>query len=257
MTAGARPAKAALLPVAGLVLWEVAMRVNDVQSDSLAPPSAIAAAFAKALIDGTIATRTWETLQAAVIGLAIGGGAAVIGSAILGLVPLLARLMLVTIEVLRPIPTVALIPLALLVFGFGIAMEAALVAKSCFWPILIYGVAAIRSIEPRLLEVGRTLRLSPVAIVTKIVLPAALPRYFVAFRLAAAVALIIAVTTEITTNPIGIGAELMLAAQSLHPDLMFAMLLWLGIVGWSLNAFLLFLQRRLFGAMSTTTELAR
>jgi NitT/TauT family transport system permease protein len=91
------------------------------------------------------------------------------------------------------------------------------------------------------------LRLSPVARVVKIVLPAALPRYFVGFRLSAAVSLIIAVTVEITINPLGVGFELMKASQSLHPDRMFAMLLWIGVIGGGLNWALLFAQRRLFG----------
>lgn len=247
-------AKGAALPVLGLILWELGMRAYDVQSDSLAPPSAIGAAFVKALVDGTILARTTETLQAAISGLAIGGGSAVVVSVLLGLIPPLARLMQFTVEVLRPLPVVALIPLALLVFGFGIAMEASLVTFACFWPILIFGQAAITSVEPQLLEVGRVLKLGPVATVTKIVLPAALPRYFVAFRLATAVALIVSVTVEITANPIGIGAELMLAAQSLNPALMFAMVLWLGLVGWFLNASLLFAQGRLFGPMSATSR---
>ncbi len=152
-----------------------------------------------------------------------------------------------TVEALRPIPAVALIPVALLVLGFGPGMEIALVAFATFWPVLIFGYAAIVHIEPQLLDVSRVLRLGPLARVVKIVLPAALPRYFVAFRLAAAVSLIIAVTVEITANPRGVGYELMAASQSLHPDLMFAMVLWIGIVGWSLNAVLLFAQRRLFG----------
>ena len=91
------------------------------------------------------------------------------------------------------------------------------------------------------------LRLKTFARVTKIVLPATLPRYFVAFRLATAVSLIIAVTVEIAANPLGIGYELMQASQSLHPDLTFALVLWIGLVGWLLNTVLLFAQRRLFG----------
>lgn len=247
-------AKGAALPAVALVLWEIGMRVNDVQSDSLAPPSAIGLAFVDAVLDGTIVRRTLETLRAALTGLAIGGGVAVVLSVVLGLVPPLARLSQVTVEALRPLPVVALIPLALLVFGFGVAMEASLVTFACFWPILIFGQAAITSIEPQLLEVGRVLRLGPVATIIKIVLPAALPRYFVAFRLAAAVALIVSVTVEITANPIGIGAELMLAAQSLNPDRMFAMMLWVGLVGWFLNYSLMFVQSRLFGHMSVAQE---
>jgi NitT/TauT family transport system permease protein len=241
-----RLAKALALPVAFLTVWELAMRITGVESDSLAPPSQIAVAFWTALADGTIAQRTMETLRTAVTGLAIGGGAALALSVLIGLVPAAARLAQFSIEILRPVPPVALIPVAILVLGFGYEMEIALVAFACFWPVLIYGQAAIRNIEPQLLEVSRVLRLSAFGRVTKIVLPAALPRYFVAFRLSAAISLVVAVTTEIAANPIGIGHELMSASQSLHPDLMFALVLWIGIVGWTLNASLQFAQRRLF-----------
>ncbi len=239
--------KALVLPVALLIVWEVAMRVSGVQSDSLASPSQIAVAFYTALLDGTIPRRTAETLRAALTGLAIGGGSALVGSIVLGLVPPVARLMQFSIEVLRPVPAVALIPVAILSLGFGYGMEVSLVAFATFWPVLIYGHAAIVNIEPQLLDVSRVLRLSTLGRVTKVVLPATLPRYFVAFRLATAVSLIVAVTVEIAANPLGIGYELMTASQSLHPDLMFALVLWIGLVGWGLNGALLLAQRRLFG----------
>jgi len=249
-----RLVKAIIVPLALLALWEIGMRVAHVQSDSLAPPSDIAAAFWTALADGTILRRTGETLRAALVGLAIGAGSALIASIVLGLVPPAARLMQFSIEVLRPIPAVALIPVAILTLGFGYSMEIALVAFATFWPVLIYGHAAIVNVEPQLIDVSRVLRLGPVSRVIKIVLPAALPRYFVAFRLATAVALIIAVTVEIAANPLGIGYELMAASQSLHPDLMFALVLWIGLVGWALNAALLFVQRRLFGVAGWAGE---
>ncbi len=248
-------AKGAIFPIAALIVWEAAMRIGNVQSDSLAAPSQIAAAFYQALIDGTIPRRTGETLRTALTGLALGGGAAVIVSVILGLVPAAARLMQFSIEVLRPVPAVALIPVAIMTLGFGYGMGIALVAFACFWPVLIYGHSAIVNIEPQLLDVSRVLRLGAFGRVTKIVLPAALPRYFVAFRLSAAVALIISVTVEIAANPLGIGHELMTASQSLHPDLIFAMLLWLGLVGWAVNAVLLFAQRRLFGPAAYSASL--
>jgi sulfonate transport system permease protein len=239
--------KGALFPAAFLVFWEIGMRVSGIQSDSLAPPSRIAVAFYGAIVDGTLLHRTGETLFSVLCGLGIGGGLALVFSIVMGLFPAFARLMQFSIEVLRPVPPVALIPVAMLIFGFGFSMEITLCAFACFWPVAIYGHAAIANIEPQLLDLTRVLRLSPVSRVVKVVLPAALPRYFVAFRLSAAVALIIAVTVEITINPLGIGFELMKASQSLHPARMFAMLLWIGIVGGGLNATLLFAQRRLFG----------
>jgi NitT/TauT family transport system permease protein len=240
--------KGLLLPIILLAAWEFGMRYAHVESDSLAAPSQIAVAFWTALIDGTILKRTAETMRAALTGLVVGGGSALLLSIVIGLVPAAARLLQFSIEVLRPIPAVALIPVAILTLGFGYAMEISLVAFATFWPVLIYGAAAITNLEPQLLDVSRVLRLSPFGRVTKIVLPAALPRYFVAFRLATAVALIVAVTVEIAANPLGIGYELMQASQSLHPDLMFAMVLWIGLIGWALNSLLLFAQRRLFGS---------
>ena len=247
--------KALVLPVLLLVAWEVAMRVSGIESNSLAMPSQIAVAFYTALLDGTILRRTGETLRAALTGLAIGGGSALVASIVLGLIPAAARLMQFSIEVLRPVPAVALIPVAILTLGFGYAMEVSLVAFATFWPVH-YRQAAIVNIEPQLLDVSRVLRLSTVGRVTKVVLPATLPRYFVAFRLATAVSLIVAVTVEIAANPLGIGYELMTASQSLHPDLMFALVLWIGIVGWALNGALLLAQRRMFGPAGMA-ELAR
>jgi NitT/TauT family transport system permease protein len=249
--------KASLLPIALLILWEAAMRANNVQSDSLAAPTQIAIAFWQALFDGTIFTRTTETLRAAMLGLALGGGSALILSVFLGLVPPAARLAQFSIEVLRPVPAVALIPVAILTLGFGYAMEIALVAFAAFWPILIYGMAAIVNIDQQLLDLARVLRLNTYARVTKIVLPATLPRYFVAFRLSMAVSLIIAVTVEIAANPLGIGYELMQASQSLHPALTFALVIWVGLVGFALNTVLLLAQQRLFGVAGTSAAMVQ
>ena len=107
--------------------------------------------------------------------------------------------------------------------------------------------AAIAGVEPRLMEVSRMIGLGPLSRIAKIVLPAALPRLFVAFRLAAGISLIVAVAVEIVINPLGLGYALMQAQQTLRPELMFAVLLWVGIIGFALNWLLLAAQRRLFG----------
>jgi ABC-type nitrate/sulfonate/bicarbonate transport system permease component len=236
-----------IFPLALVLAAEVLARIFGIDSDSIAAPSAIVVAGFAALIDGTMLHATAQTLGAALGGLAIGGGGGLAAAILLGLFPRLAQLMRFSIETVRPIPAVAIIPVAMLVFGFGYRMEISIVAFACFWPVLIVGQSAVVGIDPRLAEVGRALRLNLWARVAKIVLPAALPRFFVAFRLAAGAALIVAVTVEIATNPLGLGYGLMLAQQTLHPDMMFAMLIWVGIVGWGFNALLLFLQRRLFG----------
>lgn len=84
--------------------------------------------------------------------------------------------------------------------------------------------------------------------------PAALPRVFVAFRLAVGISLIVAVTVEIAVNPQGLGYGVMTAGQALRPDLMLAYLVWIGIVGYALNAGLIFAQNRLFGRAARVEE---
>src|SRR5947209_10107346 len=157
-------------------------------------PSAIARAAVAALTDGTLLQATKETFGAALAGMALGAALGITGGVAFGLWRLLASLMRLSTEALRPIPSVALIPLALLIYGFGYRMEIAVVAFACFWPLLIITESAVRGIEPRLIEVSRALGLGLAARIFKIVLPAALPRVFVGLRLAAAVALVVAVT---------------------------------------------------------------
>jgi ABC-type nitrate/sulfonate/bicarbonate transport system permease component len=248
--------KALLLPVAAVMVLEIWARAIHLQSDSLAPPSAVAIALFEAFQDGSLLIATRDTLVSAFTGFLIGGTIGLAFGIALGLSHIFDRLMEVTIETVRPIPSIALLPLALIALGFGYRMEIVVVAFACLWPILILSRAAVGGIEPRLMEVSRALRLSPADRIRKIIIPAALPRIFLAFRLAAGIALIVAVTVEIAINPIGLGAGIMTAQQALRPDLMLAYLLWIGIVGYLLNSGLVAAQRHLFGRAALVRDTA-
>jgi sulfonate transport system permease protein len=118
-----------------------------------------------------------------------------------------------------------------------------LVGFATFWPMLILTQAAVRQVDPCLLEVASALQFGPAERTLKITLPAILPRLFVALRLGVAIALVVAVTVEIAANPNGMGYALMIAQQSLAPDLMLAWVLWIAVVGYAINALALGLQR--------------
>jgi ABC-type nitrate/sulfonate/bicarbonate transport system permease component len=242
-----------VLPFALVILAEIGARAGG-PSDSVAPPSEVIVAFVGALADGSLLLATRDTLASAFGGLAIGGIIGLVFGIILGSVRALDRLMEITLELIRPIPSVALAPVALVALGFGYRLEIAIVAYASLWPVLLLTRSAVAGVEPRLIEVARALRLSFPARVAEIVVPAALPRIFVAFRLAAGFALIVAVTIEIAINPLGLGAGLMTAGQALRPELMLAYLLWIGIIGFALNVALVFAQRRLFGRAALVEE---
>lgn len=229
------------VPALLLAVAEVTLRARA--SDALAPPSAAVRAFVGTLADGSLLQATAFTLGAAALGLLIAAVLGVSLGLLLGLSQRAAELSVVSVEMLRPVPSVALIPLAMLVFGFGLRMEVSVVAFASFWPLLLLTQAAVRQVDVRLLEVSRVLGLSAWQRGVKIVLPACLPRLFVALRLGVAVALVVAVTVEIAANPNGLGYAMMIAQQSLDPALMLAWLGWIGVVGFVVNAAALWLQR--------------
>jgi ABC-type nitrate/sulfonate/bicarbonate transport system permease component len=234
------------LPIAIVVIAQIAGSLSPGESMSLAPPLEIASAGYKLLADGTLLVATGQTLLAAAFGLAVGGIAGLLIGVFLGRFRTIDRLLDFSIEVVRPIPPIALLPIGLMVFGFGYQFEAAIIAFGVLWPILVLTRNAIAGIEPQLLEFSALLEMSSKDRTTKIILPAILPRLFVAFRLAAGIALILAVTVEITINPLGLGRGIMLAGQSLEPAAMLAFLVWIGFIGTALNASLLALQKRWF-----------
>lgn len=239
-----------LLPLAVVGLAEVmALLFVPQDSFSLAAPHQIAVEFARMLVDGTFLTRTLETMGAAMAGLALGGLLGLALGVMLGLSDVADRVTSMTVELLRPMPPTALIPLSLLVFGFGLTLEIAIVVFTTIWPVLVLSRAAVRETEPRLMEVAKVLRMSFFHRLTRIVIPGAIPRIFVAFRLAAAIALIVSVTVEIVANPRGLGYGMMLSSQALRPATAFAFLAWIAIVGWGFNRVLIFVERYLFGGL--------
>lgn len=238
--------RALLFPAVLLLIWETSMSFGAEPSDFLAKPSEIGRTAWEILIDGVLIKAALETFTAAVSGLALGGSAGILIGLLLGLYPTFSRLAEIPFETVRPIPSVALVPLSLLAFGFGLRMEVAVVAFGCFWPTAIYSTAAARQIEPRLQEVSRNLGLGFFKKLWLVIIPAAMPTVFVGIRVATALALVISVTVEVAANPRGLGYAMIIAQQTLKPDLAFAMLFWIGVIGLLMNYSLVAIQRRLF-----------
>jgi ABC-type nitrate/sulfonate/bicarbonate transport system permease component len=235
-----------VLPAIVVAASEILIRLTITDSDVLVPPSRIVAASAVAMADGSLLHATFETLAAAAGGLALGGGVGLVLGILLGISRTAFEVTFLAIEILRPIPAIALIPIAMLIFGFGFRMEISIVAIASLWPVLILSQNAVANVPAVLLEVARSLCLRRLRIIVSIILPAAAPELFTAARLAAAYALVVAVTVEIFANPQGLGYGLIVSQQMLRPETMLAMLFWVGLIGWGMNAVFLQLHRTFF-----------
>ncbi len=224
------------IPVLLVALWELLSRTGILPMDTTSRPSLVVVAGYEGMADGSILIATWQTIEAAMFGFLMATVIGVLCGVVLGLSRKLEAIVGPSVDALRPIPAVALIPLSLLLFGFGLNLEAAVVAFACVWPVLLVTIAAVHGIEPRLLELARVLEMPFGTRMRKIILPAALGRITVGLRVAVSISLVVAVTVEIVLNPRGLGYSMMMAQQTLKPELMYAQLLWLGALGWALNA---------------------
>lgn len=243
-----------LLPITLLLAWEIVWQVPAWRRESLSRPFEVAQALVQTLIDGSLWMATRQTFEAALTGFAIAASIGVLGGIALGLMPRVQRIVGPSIDGLRPMPAVALMPLALMVFGFGVAMEASVIAFACVWPVLLLTTSAVRQVSPGLLEVAQALEMGPVRRVVKIVLPAAMPGIAVSLRLALSLSLIVAVTVEIVLNPRGLGYAIMSSQQALRFDAMYAQIFWICVTGWAVGTLSQRLLNQWPGMASTSSN---
>lgn len=179
-------------------------------------------------------------------------GAFVLAAALaLPLGMLIGRLRLVremldpTLQVLRPVPVTAWLPLSMIMFGIGPASAFFLVALGSFYPILINTIFAVRSVEPRLFEAAQMLGVSPARLFPKVVLPASLPGIFTGLRLGLGFAWVVIVVGEMTGVQTGLGAMIMDARQLSRTEIVICGMAIIGVAGFLSDYAVVILGRRL------------
>jgi NitT/TauT family transport system permease protein len=231
-----------------LLLWELVARTGLVKWLPTAWDSMTRAVQLGA--DPEFMTDLASTLVAAVIGLPLAILIAVPVGLLLGTVPVVEEMTRVVIEFMRPIPSVALIPLALFVFTPDTNAKIALIVYASSWPILINALYGVRDVDPVAIETLRSFGFGRGAVIWRVSLPSAAPFIFTGIRLAASITLILAISVEyVVGGSGGIGAFLIQASTGIGADAMvdvIATLVWAGAVGLVVNILLLRAERRLF-----------
>ncbi|GIF51190.1 ABC-type nitrate/sulfonate/bicarbonate transport system permease component [Asanoa ferruginea] len=228
----------------GLVL-EVAPRIGVVPIDFAPPTSQILVTLVGQLDDGSFWTALLHTLGTWAGGLAIAVVAGAVIGVLLGSLPILRAATTTTIEFLRPIPSVALIPLVIVLYGPTVRSTLILVVYAAFWQMLIQVVHGVADVDPVALDTARSFRLSPWARVRHVVWPSALPYVMTGLRLAAAVALILTITGELVIGSPGLGKEIDTAQQSNEVRLVYALIVVTGLLGVLINLVVRWGERRL------------
>jgi NitT/TauT family transport system permease protein len=230
------------------LLSEILGRAGIVHRDYLPPASAILGRAVGLAGDDYFLTNVVSTLKAWALGLAIAVAGGVPAGLVLGSVPVLNTAVRAVVEFLRPIPSVALIPLVSLILGVGQTTEVTLIVYAAAWPVLFNTIYGLQDVDPVAKETMRTFGFGRLEVIWRVSLPSAAPFIATGIRLAAAVALILAVGTEILSGfGQGLGTFIAQAQQTVDgtKDVL-AGTVWTGVLGLLVNLVLVQGERRLF-----------
>jgi NitT/TauT family transport system permease protein len=226
-----------------VVLAEACVRTFDLH-DSVAAPSDAFRALVAELESGALSGEAATTLASVAEGLAIATVLGVAAGVSIGTSRPLLDAFSPLIEFLRPIPGVALIPLAILVFGLDESMRRFVITYATVWPILINTIYGVRSSDRMLQDVARTSGVSSVGRLVRVTLPSAMPNIATGIRVSASIALLVGVTAEFYVGTDGIGSYMHRQQTAFHLPELYGAVILVGVIGYAINIALRAAQRR-------------
>jgi ABC-type nitrate/sulfonate/bicarbonate transport system permease component len=234
------PAAVVLLVLAVL---EGLSQAGVIRESLLPPVTSVASALATEAAEGELWTNVVDSMRGWAIGLGITVVTAVPLGIAIGSSRVVYGLTRLTVDVLRPIPTVAFLPLLILLYGTGTKMHVALVVLTAFWPLLVQTIYGVRDVDPVARDTARVYRLSRLRQLRAVVIPSALPYIATGLRIAAIIALIVAIAASLIAGGSGLGAHIGNAAGAGAIALMYGLIFVAGLLGLLVTAFFTQLER--------------
>ncbi|MFG1707647.1 ABC transporter permease [Nonomuraea sp. M3C6] len=244
---GARLLRGAAGAAGFLVIGELVIRFGLSDDLTFPAPSTVLYEAAGLLADPEFLTGVGTTLTNWVLGLLIAIGIAVPLGVLLGALAPVERAIRPVLEFMRPIPSVAIIPLAILLIPVDEMMKVSVIVYASIWPILINTLYGMHDVDPLAKESLRSFGFGSLAVLARVSLPSAAPFVATGVRIAAGIALVLAVSAELLAGGVaGIGVYVNVAGSGNRTDLMMAATFWAGVFGVLANLVLLAGERRLF-----------
>jgi sulfonate transport system permease protein len=237
-----------LLPVVIIAVWQIVKSAGALPYQDLPAPSAIWSATMNLISSGELAHNVGHTLVACLGGWLLGSAVGFVIGMALGLSQRAWTWSMASIDVLRALPAISFVPIAVIIFAQSLRMEIVIAAWISIWPVVISTIDGVRGVSEIHQDLARSLRLSLLRRVLKFALPTATPKIIVALRLSLSGALVLAIVAEIVGTPNGIGYALVTEQQALRPAEMFSYILVTGLLGLILNYLLTWLLALVPGA---------
>ncbi|TXT35724.1 MAG: binding-protein-dependent transport systems inner membrane component [Comamonadaceae bacterium] len=236
--------ESAAVLLALIALWWLASHLQWISKVFLPTPESTVASLVEGLIQGDLLNFTLATVLRMTLGWGLATALGVGLGALIGSSETVRAWIQPTLELLRPMPASAMLPLAIAIFGLSSGMVLFVVAFGAMWPVLLATVHGFAAMHVRLKEVSQALQLSRSAFVVKLGLPNALPDILAGMRLSLTVSLIVSVVGEMIASQPGLGQAILLAARSFRSSELFAGVMLLGLIGFVTNTGLGLAEKR-------------
>lgn len=220
-----------VLPIMLLVLWETFSSLEVISSRLFPPPSAILVTAFHLFQSGELYYHMGISTYRAIVGMLIGGGIGFLLGLVNGLFPLTAKFFDSTIQMVRNIPHLALIPIVIIWFGIGETAKIFLVSLGVFFPIYANTYHGIRTVDKGLIEMGKVYGLRTWELFRKIILPSALPSVFVGLRYSLGLMWLTLIVAETIASDSGIGYMAMNAREFMKTDVIILSILIYALLG--------------------------
>jgi NitT/TauT family transport system permease protein len=230
-------------PIGLLLVWEIAAQTHLIDVRFFPPPSSILALLWKMLIEGTLLTDTFASLQRLFWGTLFGGIPALVLGIAMGLSRTTRAIVDPLIAATYPIPKSAILPLVLLIFGLGESSKIFMVAVGVFFPLAINATTGVREINKIYLDVGRNYKADRWNTFWTIALPGALPTIVTGFKLGVGIGLILIAIAEMNGAKNGLGFMIWSAWEIFAVEQMYVGLFMFGLIGITLTVALNELER--------------
>jgi 1,4-dihydroxy-2-naphthoate octaprenyltransferase len=232
-------------PIAFLLLWELFVQTGLLDRRFFPPPSEILVRMVELLQDGTLVTATIITLRRMLVGFVL----ATVPAVLLGLTMGMSRTTRIVfsplVAALYPVPKIALVPMVVILFGFGEGAKYAIVVISVFFLVVINTMAGVLNVEARYFDIARNNGAKGWDLIYTVALPAAMPSILTGINLGLGFALTVIVGTELLLPQGGIGALIWQSYQIYDIATIFAGLIVVALIGWGFNTAMLELERQL------------
>ncbi|MCU7824747.1 ABC transporter permease [Kitasatospora sp. DSM 101779] len=226
-----------------LAAWEAAPQLDLVDPTFLPPFSEVVDAWFGLLDSGQLATNTQASLTRSLSGFGLAVAIGVPLGLLIGWYRPIANLLSPLLELFRNTAALALLPVFVLILGIGETSKISIVLYACIWPVLLNTISAVRTVDPTLLRLARSLNLSPFRLFQKVILPASVPTVFTGIRLAGAVSILVLVAAEMVGAKAGLGYLINASQFNFAIPQMYAGIVTISVIGVLFNQLLVALER--------------